>query len=302
MKKYIIALLSIVFFSNVISQNSDDLDINNLQPEIITLGIGTGFNSFLGDYVKADNLSPFTNIRSAYFLTLEKRFGNTFGIQLIASKSFLSDNERSVIINNNRNFESSLLQVGANFIFHFDNDFIINRKSTFAPFISAGFSYLKFDSYGDLMRGNDTTYYYWDNGQIWDVNQADTSNVGSQLIRDYTYETMLDDSIVDYNRSTFSVPITLGFKFKLSSTIEGRIFGTYNLTLSKKRKPPHLARESDTAAAFWREPSAFLRYGHGHSKIPQMPANKVDGPDLKIAGTDTDFNPQRPPDPVSVLS
>ena len=232
MKKYIIALLSIVFFSNVISQNSDDLDINNLQPEIITLGIGTGFNSFLGDYVKADNLSPFTNIRSAYFLTLEKRFGNTFGIQLIASKSFLSDNERSVIINNNRNFESSLLQVGANFIFHFDNDFIINRKSTFAPFISAGFSYLKFDSYGDLMRGNDTTYYYWDNGQIWDVNQADTSNVGSQLIRDYTYETMLDDSIVDYNRSTFSVPITLGFKFKLSSTIEGRIFGTYNLTFT----------------------------------------------------------------------
>jgi hypothetical protein len=232
MKKYIIALLSIVFFFPVIAQNSDELDINSVQPEILTLGIGSGFNSFMGDYVKADNISPFTNIRPGYFLTLEKRFGKTFGIQLMASKSYLSDNERSVIINNNRNFESSILQIGTNFIFHFDNDFMIKRKSSFAPFIAAGFSYLKFDSYGDLMRGNDTTYYYWDNGEIWDVNQTDTSNTGSQVIRDYTYESMLNDSIVDYKRSTFSVPITLGFNFKLSNTIEARIFGTYNLTFT----------------------------------------------------------------------
>ena len=232
MKKYILALFSIVFFLPILAQNSDELDINSVQPEIITLGIGTGYNSFFGDYVKSDKISPFTNIRSAYFLTLEKRFGSTFGIQLITSKSYLSDNERSVITTNNRNFESSLLQVGTNFIFHFDNDFMFKRKSAFAPFISAGFSYLKFDSYGDLMRGNDTTYYYWDNGEIWDVNQADTSNSGSHVIRDYTYETLLVDSIEDYGRSTFSVPVTLGFKFKLSNSIEGRIFGTYNLTFT----------------------------------------------------------------------
>ena len=232
MKKYFIALFSFVFSFTVIAQNADDTDINSVQPEIVTLGLGTGYNSFFGDYLTAENISPFTNIRPSYFLTLEKRLGNAFGIQLIASKGYLSDNERSTSVINNRNFESSLLQVGTNFIFHFDNDFMIKRKSTFSPFISAGFSYLKFDSYGDLMRGNDTTYYYWDNGEIWDVNQNDTTNTGSQVIRDYTYETLLEDSTVAYNRSTFSVPITLGFKFKLSNSIEGRIFGTYNLTFT----------------------------------------------------------------------
>ena len=43
---------------------------------------------------------------------------------------------------------------------------------------------------------------------------------------------MLEDSIVSYNRTSLAVPISLGFKFKLNNFIEGRIFGTYNITFT----------------------------------------------------------------------
>ena len=232
MKNYSLAILLFLISTTPFAQVNNEINIEEVQPEIITIGLGTGFNSFFGDYIKPENISPFTNIRSAYFVSLEKRFGSTFGIQLMGSKSYLSDNERSIITTNNRNFESNILQIGTNFIFHFDNDFKTKRKSPLAPYLSAGVSFLKFDSYGDLMDGNNNNYYYWDNGEIWNVNQSDSSGNGTQIIRDYTYETMLEDSIVSYNRTSLAVPISLGFKFKLNNFIEGRIFGTYNITFT----------------------------------------------------------------------
>ncbi|MBG15152.1 MAG: hypothetical protein CL853_02240 [Crocinitomicaceae bacterium] len=232
MKKYFIALSLIVLSCCFHAQNQNEIDINEVQPEILTIGLGTGYNSFFGDYVKPENVSPFTNIRSAYFITIEKRLGKTFSIQLNGSKGYVSDNERSIIVQNNRNFESDLLQIGTNFILNFDNDLLIKRKSTFAPYIAAGFSFLKFDSYGDLIDGDNNTYHYWDNGQIWNVSQSDTSSSETQLVRDYSYETLLTDSITEYSRTSFAIPLTLGFKFKLNNTIDGRIFGTYNLALT----------------------------------------------------------------------
>ena len=47
----------------------------------------------------------------------------------------------SKIISNNRNFESPLLQIGANFVFHFDNDLIIvginTDASSFCALVSS---------------------------------------------------------------------------------------------------------------------------------------------------------------------
>ena len=230
-KLFTITALSI-FFINSYAQDKSEDDINEVQPEILTIGLGSGFNSFFGDYVKAENISPFTNIRSAYFLTLEKRFGKTFSLQLQGSKGYISDNERSSNVLNNRNFEADLLQIGANLLINLDNDIFFKRNSPLAPFISAGFSFLKFDSYGDLFDANGNQYHYWDNGEIWNISQNDTSSSASQIVRDYTYETLLSDSLTDYSRTSFAIPLSLGFKFKLSNSLDGRIFGTYNLTLT----------------------------------------------------------------------
>ncbi len=231
-KKILVLILGLINYSLIgqITNENNEQPLEVKQPEILTIGIGTGYNSFFGDFLKSENITPLTNIRSSYFFTLEKRLGNLVGIQLLGSKGILSDNERSTSILNNRNFESQLLQVGANLILHFDNDVIINRKSPFSPYVSAGFSFLKFDSSSDIEDENGNQYYYWENGTIQNIAQNDTVQ-GETLYRDYTYETLLEDSL-EYSRNTFSIPLTLGFKWKLSNNIQGRIFGTYNLTMT----------------------------------------------------------------------
>lgn len=200
-------------------------------PDVLTVGVGVGFSSFLGDLTKESNVSVLSNIRPGYYFNLERRFGNVAGVQLEATYGKLASNERSTIIEHNRNFESSLLQVGANFVFHLDNDLIIKKNSPFSPYISAGFHYLKFDAYGDLKDKNGVDYKYWENGTIWDVAEGDTTT-GAQVYRDYEYETQLKDSVEDYKRSTFAVPLTFGLKWKFTPRIQGRIFATYNITFS----------------------------------------------------------------------
>lgn len=201
-------------------------------PDVLTVGVGAGFTSFIGDLTLESSVSKFSNIRPTYYFNLERRFGQVIGVQIDGLYGKLAANERSKVIANNRNFESPLLQVGANLVFHFDNDVLIHKQSPFSPYVSAGFAYLKFDPYGDLKDKNGVDYNYWDNGTIWDVSQNDTTGMGTQIYRDYTYETQLKDSVENYQRSSFSIPLTFGLKWKFTPRIQGRIFGSYNITLT----------------------------------------------------------------------
>ncbi len=201
-------------------------------PDVLTVGVGVGFSSFLGDLTKESNVSVLSNIRPGYYFNLERRFGEIAGMQIEATYGKLASNERSKIIEQNRNFESPLLQVGANFVFHFDNDLVIHKDSPFSPYISAGFHFLKFDAYGDLKDKNGVDYKYWENGTIWNETEGDTTSAAAQLYRDYDYETQLTDSVENYTRSTFAVPLTFGLKWKFTPRIQGRIFATYNITFS----------------------------------------------------------------------
>ena len=235
MKKIILVFLLGLSAFNFQGQNNEENTptIEDKQPEILNIGIGTGFNSYMGDLMKGENISPLTNVRPSFSFSIEKRIGNLFGIQLMGSKGVLSDNERTATIDFNRNFESQIMQFGANFLIHFDNNILFKRESPFAPYLSFGFNYLKFDSYGDLLLDESNyEYHYWDNGQIWNIEQGDTSSNAMQINRDYTYETLLEDSVEAYDRTTFAIPLTLGFKWKLSNNIQARIMGTYNLTFT----------------------------------------------------------------------
>lgn len=227
MKKAIL-LLSIFFTVSTFAQYQEEE-----LPDVLTIGAGVGFSSFIGDLTLESNVSKLSNIRPTYTFNLERRFGQIAGVQLEGFYGKLASNERSKTIENNRNFESSLLQVGANFVFHFDNDVVIHKESPFSPYISAGFHFMSFDAYGDLKNANGVEYNYWDNGTIWDVSQGDTvGSSGNQIYRDYEYETQLTDSIENYNRWTFAVPLTFGLKWKFTPRLQGRVFGTYNITFT----------------------------------------------------------------------
>lgn len=226
--KKVLLLLSIFFAGSSFAQYQEDE-----LPDVLTVGVGAGFTSFLGDLTLQSNVSKLSNIRPTYTFNLERRFGEIAGVQLEAFYGKLASNERSKTIENNRNFESSLLQIGANFVFHFDNDLVIHKQSPFSPYISGGFHWMSFDPYGDLKDANGVEYQYWDNGTIWNVSQGDTAGgAGNQIYRDYEYETQLTDSVENYSRSTFAVPLTVGLKWKFTPRLQGRVFGTYNITFT----------------------------------------------------------------------
>lgn len=223
-------LLFITLFIISISSFAQHTNNDKGRIEVVTLGVGTGFSTFMGDIGTEGEVSPLANIRPLYFFNFERRFGKVLGAQIDASLGKISYNEHSKDILRNRNFESNTLQVGANLVLHFDNDVIIKRKTPFAPYVSAGFHYFKFDSYTDIKDKNGIIYQYWSDGTINDVveNDNDAPNA-TTLYRDYNYETKLEDPTTDYKRNSFAVPLTLGLKWKITPRFHGRFFGTYNI-------------------------------------------------------------------------
>ena len=204
--------------------------------DYFTVGIGTGFSSFIGDLATDSKVSTLSNIRNCYTFNLEHRFGNVAGAQIDLLYGSLAYNENSNVIANNRNFESPLLQIGINFVFHMDDDLIFKRNSPFSPYLSAGISYLTFDANSDLQDINGYDYHYWEDGTINDLAFTDTDmdTNAIQLTRDYTYESQLTDSTENYSRTSLSIPLTLGLKWKFSDRTQGRVFGSYNLALTDR--------------------------------------------------------------------
>lgn len=204
--------------------------------DYFTIGIGTGFSSFIGDLATDSKVSRLSNIRSCYTFNLEHRFGNVAGAQIDLLYGSLAYNENSSVIKNNRNFQSPLLQIGVNFVFHMDDDLIFKRNSPFSPYLSAGVSYLTFDASSDLQDKNGNDYHYWENGTINDAAFTDTDidTNAVQLLRDYTYESQLTDSAESYSRNSLSIPLTFGLKWKFSDRAQGRVFGSYNLALTDR--------------------------------------------------------------------
>lgn len=224
-KKSILVLVSILFVSGTICSQTEKTK------QLPSVAIGAGILSFNGDVGNGVNLSSFSRIRAGYSLTVEQRIGKFIGVSLNGIYGKLADSDRS--IDRNLNFQSQIIQADLGLTFHFDNDLFLKRNSAFAPFITVGFGYLKFDPYGDLKDKNGLSYNYWTDGTIRDIAELDTNSASAVIIqRDYTYETQLTDSTENYSRSTFALPIGLTFKLKVSDNIDMNIGGTYYMTFS----------------------------------------------------------------------
>jgi len=223
----LLIIVNLLIAKNLTSQ----YDAESYERELITIGVGTELNSFFGDYNLQNTIPPLATSTSSIFINLEKRFGNTIGLQLNLLKGSLADND--ILSLNNINFKTDIFNLGANFILHLDNGTIIPKENPFSPYILFGFNYISFKSYSDYYDANNKYYYYWDDGIIYDVSQNDTNNIANVISRDYKYETLIPDSNLNHSSNTaINIPFTLGFKFKINSQFQIRIFGTYNLLLS----------------------------------------------------------------------
>jgi hypothetical protein len=201
------------------------------ESKLPSVELGTGILTFKGDLGKGSGISTYSRIRGGFHLTVEQRFHRMFGVSLNGVYGKLAQSERS--IGSNRNFESPLLQVDLNGVFHFDNNIILKRDAMVAPYITVGFGYTKFDPHGDLKDKNNEPYYYWSDGSIRNLPETQGNLITALVVqRDYTYETQLKDSTTNYARNTFALPFGGGFTLKLTDALNVNLGATYYMTFS----------------------------------------------------------------------
>lgn len=196
-----------------------------------SIGIHGGAMSYLGDIKGSKGSTIFTFWRPAYGFYIEKKIGSIFGVSLNGtfgkvSKSQLDEQMFA-------NFETSIMNFDANLLLDFDNGKVINQASLFAPYLSIGFGYLSFNPKGDL-RNSTSDYHHWSDGTLRDLAEgtpgSDTSS--TIILRDYDYESELKDSANNYSKTTFTLPLRFGLKFKLSPNIDARMGVSYIMTFT----------------------------------------------------------------------
>jgi hypothetical protein len=197
--------------------------------ELPLIGIGAGLTSFRGD-VGASNTKTGGTFRTGFRFGIEQRFLGTLGAELYGVYGTLTVNERSSLFNGN--FTTQFLSVGGGLMVNLDNDFILSRRATLAPYIGFGVMWMSFDPYGDMYDAKDSLYHYWSDGSIRDLPENSPNALSAQYLqRDYTYETRLTDS-TNYKRSTMGIPLSVGTKFKLSRHMGADFRATYNMTFT----------------------------------------------------------------------
>jgi hypothetical protein len=236
--------------------------------ELPLIGLGFGVTQFSGDVGRTNTTGG--ALRSSMRIGVEQRFGNWLGAEVFGNFGKLSKGERSLTLN--RNFESKFMFIGANAVFYFDNDVIIKRDAPFVPYLSAGFGWMSFDPHGDLKDKNDSTYNYWSDGSIHTRPESDPLASTSPVItRDYTFESQLKDSATNYARSTFGVPLSVGFRWKFGPHAGANLQASYFLTFTDYLDN---AKEGGNDSWMWYGVSVYYKFG-------KRDREKDTGPDMK---------------------
>lgn len=196
-----------------------------------SIGAHIGVLSYMGDVSGSQGSTIYTYWRPAYGFYLDKKIGSIFGVSLNGmfgkvSKSQLDETTF-------RNFETSIMNFDLNLLLDFDNGKLINKSSMFAPYFSFGFGFLAFDPKGDL-KNSSGSYFHWDDGSLRDIDQntPGSDTLSTIIIRDYTYESSLKDSTKSYSKTSFTLPIRFGLKFKMAPNLDARVGVAYILTFT----------------------------------------------------------------------
>lgn len=218
-------ILALVFTTTGYGQSKSSSE------HIPSIGGHIGVLSYMGDVKGSKGSTIYTYWKPAYGFYLEKKIGGIFGVSLNGMFGKISKSQLDETTF--RNFETSIMNFDLNLLFDFDNGKLINKTSVFAPYFSVGFGYLAFDPKGDL-ENKSGKYYHWDDGTLRDVNQSTpgSDTLSTVVLRDYTYETSLKDSTKSYAKTSFTLPVRFGLKFKLARNLDARVGVAYILTFT----------------------------------------------------------------------
>ncbi|MGB1241139.1 MAG: hypothetical protein ACPG49_01370 [Chitinophagales bacterium] len=151
-------------------------------------------------------------------LTLDKSLSRASSMRLAFSKGKIRYNDRTRnwsgdFVDNNPNFdrglnfETDLWDAAFSFVFHADNNTMLDDRAFFSPYFTVGIGVTHFDVFGDLLDANGAAYNFEDN---------------PMLMQDDDFETdlrKLDMERSGYDDISLHIPIGLGFKFRLSDRL-----------------------------------------------------------------------------------
>lgn len=237
-KKKILIIFCVLFFNTVIFAQliGDELtpskakkDTSYNKYSLPSVSGGFGIMTYFGDIgMYNSEVTHVGKLNAGYALNVEQRFKSAYGVSLNLAKGLLTEIDNRPY--RHLNFQSDIFHANLGVNFHFDNDFIINKTSRFAPFISLGLGYMFFNAKGDLRDASGIKYCYWPDGTIrdreYDWEHPENGNI---LKRDYTFETELD-SLNLFKHNSLIIPIGGGINFKFSDKLETNISSMFYIT------------------------------------------------------------------------
>jgi hypothetical protein len=191
--------------------------------------IGTGVFNYRGDVGQVESIGTTENFELGFTAGAEYTFNNTVGIDLSAFYGNISKNERNK--SDNQNFKTNLIGVSLKGTFHFANGFILSENNTIDPFISAGINFIKFNPLTDSLDADGNTYNYWRDGSIRDLAETSANASTANIIsRDYEYESEIKPN--GESLTAISIPVAVGFNFKINSYLSAQLKQTILFTMS----------------------------------------------------------------------
>ncbi len=253
-----ISLFIIVFILLPITISAQELDFEKMLVEDVenvnpvykpVVSFGLGYLSFYGN-IKNNNSNPLSGnmawkINMNTYIDQQRYFKLNFNITstYILPLPLTVEQRSPSIPQNNYNFQSDLLMMGAGVLYDFGH-FI--KKSPVRPFVAVGLEYLSFNTKTDLIgnyydptdkKMHNSQYYYWSDGTIRNRPQSDERQ--AYLVeRDYKYETDIQTSVVTnpngvkYNQYTVAIPIEAGLDFSVTNRTTLRLGYAYRYTFS----------------------------------------------------------------------
>jgi hypothetical protein len=203
------------------TQNSNLISKYEFRPRIF---VGGGLMKSFGEVV--DIQEPgihWLGNRYAFDAGLSLNLSNSFDVNLSYMRGQLSGNENKQGLH--RNFQTKFQNFQFDFTYNFFGAF--GRPTTFYPYILAGAAFMQYDVYQDLYGENGYKYYYWSNGEIYNIPEGQAA-ARNPYVRDFTYETRAYSG----TKTTLAIPLGLGFGFNISKKIALKVGSQYYLTFT----------------------------------------------------------------------
>lgn len=194
------------------------------------ISLGVGMLSFHGDLYAKHYQAPWTakigydlNISQRLFKPLQLNFNILFG--KLGANEWLN--------NRQENFQSEIRAGGLSLLYDFGN--FISDEYRIRPWVSAGVNSFEFLSKTDLLDKNGNRYYYWSDGSIKNMDEADPNAANAvNLNRDYYYESDIrelnKDGFGKYQERAWAFPVGAGALMKVTDRFDFKIGFQYYFT------------------------------------------------------------------------